>query len=58
MDGNERDPCKQLGPDKRPVKLTPGQEDKILDTALNGFSDKKIKPLIKKFGSPKNKRHR
>lgn len=49
MDGNERDPSKQLGPDSKPVKLTPEQEDAILEATLNGLSEKKIKALISKM---------
>lgn len=49
MDGNERDPSKQLGPDKKPVKMTPEQEDKVMEAVLNGLSEKKIKALISKM---------
>ena len=49
MDGNERDPSKQLGPNSKPVKMTPEQEDAILEATLNGLSEKKIKALISKM---------
>lgn len=49
LDGNERDPDKCVGPDSKPVKLTPEQEDEILQATLKGLSEKKIKALISKM---------
>jgi hypothetical protein len=49
MDGNERDPKKQVGPNSKPVELTQEQEDAILEATLKGLSEKKIKALISKM---------
>jgi hypothetical protein len=49
MDGNERDPKKQVGPDSKPMNLTDEQKDKILEATLNGVSAKDIKALISKL---------
>jgi hypothetical protein len=49
MDGNERDPKKQVGPNSKPAELTQEQEDAILEATLKGLSEKKIKALISKM---------
>lgn len=36
-------------PAGKPVKMTPEQEDKIMEAVLNGLSEKKIKALISKM---------
>ncbi len=45
-------------PPRKPVKMTPEQEDEILRAVLNGLSEKKIKAMIARLGQKKSKRKR
>ena len=49
LDGANPNPDPNKGKRGEPVNLTPEQEDKVLQAALKGVSEKEIKALISKL---------
>ena len=49
LDGGEKNPDPSKVKKSEPEKLTPEQQDKVMEAVLNGLSEKKIKALISKM---------